>query len=547
MNHHTQRLLARYPNALEGAAMNTPVVKKDENNRVAGWIDRFIKAETNLERLPFFAPWTKSRSTKLKHTLVRKVKRDDMNMEISWTVSANPEYGYPNAFDLDVYRAVQQVIHDYYKNTVPDDGVISFSFRQIEQRMCQGHSGRLKKDIRNSLERLVATTIKSKGMFFYKESKQYVDDTFHIFDRVTFIGQTMPGGGTAETNYLELSRWYRDSLKAWYVMPLDNAFHFSLRSSNAKALYGILSFYFYARPNGQEWIRRKYSELCEETIITKHPYFSTGYRQLQRALNELIDKQFLAKVSTKPLTENTKGDAWIYFWPGERVLYPERFRISEDQQMLWDDAETPETQPAQLPPPTNNDVASLIREFYAALSGRSTSNRKISKNEKETVQAWVDANGTNCFREFITYAVEQKKSRWPELASLTGALNAYGDEFIRAYEVQIEDKEREDKAEQEAREEAALQPLYRQYFLDRLEWIQENHPQLYTKYEHALNRSEQYQRLKKSVSNGGTHWEQPLYTIEENIAAFDIFSPEKAPAPEFIILDFYTWREQREN
>lgn len=525
--------------------MNAPIVKKEEKNRLAGWLDNFIKAETNLERLPFFAPWTKSRNSKLKHTLVRKVKRDDMNMEISWTVSANPEYGYPNAFDLDVYRAVQQVIHDYYQNLVPDDGIISFSFRQIEQRMCQGHSGRLKKDIRNSLERMVATTIKSKGMFFYKETKQYVDDTFHIFDRVTFIGQTMPGGGNAETNYLELSRWYRDSLKAWYVMPLDNTFHFSLRSSNAKALYGILSFYFYSRPNGQEWVRRKYSELCEETIITKHPYFSTGYRQLQRALDELIEMKFLTKVSTKPIAENTKRDAWIYFWPGERVLYPERFRISEDQPMLWDEVVFQDTNPLPLPPPDSDSVMSLILAFYAALAGRTTSNRKISQKEQKLVQSWVDANGTDCFREFTAYAVEQKKTRWSDLASLTGALNAYGDEFLRAYEAQAEAKAREKAADREAREEAALRPLYRQYFLDRLQWIQNHYPQDYGRYENALNKNEQYQRLKKSIAEGGSHWEQSLFTIEENVAHFSYFSPETAPTPECIVLDFYTWREQQ--
>lgn len=524
---------------------DTSLVSRGEQKALTNLLDTFIKAETNLERLPFFAPWTKSRNSKLRHSLHRKTSRNGVDIEISWTVSANPEYGYPNAFDLDVYRALQQIIRDFYNNQIPEDGIISFSFRQLEQRMQQESSGRLKKDIRASLERLVATTIKSKGMFYYKETQQYIDDTFHIFDRVTFIGQTMPGGKTADTNYLELSRWYCDSLRAWYVMPLDNQLHFSLRSSSAKALYGLLSFYFFCRSEGQEWIRRKYSDLCQETIISRAKYFSAGVQNLQNAFKELQEKAFLSRVNVKPLD---KHDGWIYFWPGDRLLHPERFITPdslETQPMLWNEKKE---EVVSLPqPPVDecsvNDVVSLITKFYAALNNRDTTNRVISKSERDLVTNWIQKHGSKNFEDFIGYAIEQKNKRWPEMAALTGAINAYGDEFIQQQETARRYREQEILLKQKAERNAQLAARYQTYLKERLQEIERLFPDLYAQYQKKLHNNITYQQILKSIQDGHDHWVSSKDTIEANIAT-QHFSPEVVSSPQAHILDFVDWSEQ---
>lgn len=519
-----------------------------ENKSLSYLLDNFIKAETNLERLPFFAPWTKSRSQRIKHTLNRKVKRDGVDIEISWTVSANPEYGYPNSFDLDVYRAIQQIIHDYYPKGVPENGIISFSFRQVLQRMQQNPSGRLTKDIRQSMERLVATTVKSKGAFYYKETRRYVDDVFHIFDRVTFIGETMSNGEIADTNYLTLSSWYRDSIRTWYVMPLDTAFHFKLRSSNAKTLYGLLSFYFYCRPTGQEWARRRYSDLCQETIITQKPYFSTGFNNLQRAFEELIEMKFLAKVEAEPI-DGRKDDGWIYFWPGDRVLHPERFRFLENQPMLWEDEQIP-LKPIKRkvigPVADSDEAASLITRFYAELGGVNKTSRSISKKERDMVKHWIEEHGSDRFSSFIKYAIEQKKTRWPEMATLTGALNTYGDEFLSIYQQQLEDQKQQEDAQKEWAMAEKLRPLYREYFASRLESIQKEFPEKYDEYAKALKNHMHYNQLKKAVENGSDQWEHSIETIEENIAQ-TFLGKETGNEPDCQVLDFLDWREQYQN
>lgn len=550
MDRSQQKLLVRYPNALEEFPVSEPKnLPVPNGNKAFNYLlDNFIKAETNLERLPFFAPWTKSRSKRLKHTLNRKVNRDGVEIEISWTVSANPEYGYPNAFDMDVYRAIQQIIHDYYPKGVPEDGRIAFSFRQVLQRMHQKSSGRLTKDIRQSLERMVATTVKSKGAFYYKETKRFVDDIFHIFDRVTFIGETMSSGEIADTNYLVLSGWYRDSIRTWYVMPLDTDFHFKLSTSNAKTLYGLLSFYFYCRPQGQEWIRRRYSDLCQETIITQKPYFSTGFSNMRRAFEELIENRFLAKVETEPL-EGRKDDGWIYFWPGERVLYPERFRFIEPQPLLWDEEQPPlKTSKRKVIGPVVDfdEAASLITRFYAELSDQKKSSRAISKKERDLVTLWLKEHGSDYFSSFIDYAIQQKKTRWPEMASLTGALNAYGDEFIKIHQEQLERQSQQQEAENEWALIEALRPHYRDYFNERLKTIQIEFPEKYEAYLTALKSNSQYSQMRQAIANGSGRWEGAIDTIEENIAK-RFFSAYANAEPAWQILDFVEWRERHEN
>lgn len=518
---------------------------QEKNNKAVQLaMDNFIKAETNLERLPFFAPWTKSRSAKTEHSLRRIRIQGDVKVEVSWTVYAHPKFGYPNSFDLDVYRALQQLIHDKYADGLPESGVIAFSFRQIFQRMRQSPSGRLTNDIRASLERLVSTTIKSKGAFYYKETRQFIDDTFHIFDRVTFVGQTLPGGDMAETNYLQLSSWYRDSLRSWYVMPLDNNLHFGLRSSSAKALYGILSFYFYSRPDGQEWIRRKYSDLCEETIITRQPYFSTGFRHLQNAFKELINNHFLSKVEAIPLSEDNKNDGWIYFWPGDRILYPERFLSNENQPMLWDEEkpDTPALPPALENEETSEKVANLVQAFYSALNKRKLSVRKISQIEYDSALQWIREHGEQNFSRFTAYALEQKETRWPDMASLTGAINAYGDEFLKSEEQIQQQIEQKQQAQEEFTRTEELKEQYRLYLDRRLSEIQVAFPEIFDRYQKTLHTNPQYLQICKSIQDGGSHWNRSKGILEANIAT-KFFSPNSPIPEQAYILDFVDWCE----
>ena len=344
-----------------------------------------------------------------------------------------------------------------------------------------------------------------------------------------------------------LSSWYRDSIKAWYVMPLDNDVHFGLRSSTAKALYGLLSYYFHCRPPQQAWVRRRYSDLCRETIITRQQYFSKGFAYLKRALNELIEKQFLAKVEAKAGSKKEKDDGWLYFWPGERVLRPELFRMDRAQLLLWEDPTEGEVleppTPASEPAIDQEEITALITRFYAELSGCSKSARKVSKAERQLVTEWVGQQGAECFIEFIGYALQQKKSRWPELASVTGALNAYGDEFLRRERGRREYEAEQAEGQEEAHIFETLQPDYRRYFSERLEVIKKRSPQEHAAFVRALKDNTQYAQMGKAVEEGRTEWQSSLEAIEHNIAQ-NFFGPRTEIDPGSQVLDFWDWYEK---
>ncbi len=508
-----------------------------------------IKAEVNLERLPFFAPWDTARKRKTEYTLHRTIERDGGEIKTSWTVLASPTFGLPNIFDLDVYRALQQLLRDQFPQEVPEKGIIPFTFRDIERRLNRKHSGRLVKDIATSLERMVATTVQSKGAFYYKGEQRYISETFHIFDGVTFVGEPAPWGGIAETNYLILSKWYLRSLKSWYVMPIDLNYHLSLKSSNAKILYGRLSFYFWvAKQKNQDVVMRKYSDLCEESMICRQPYFSTGEKLLEPDFQELIQTEFLAKVSYKPID---KRDAWIYFWPGPRVTDPTWCRkgpstlpsnpwlpLLPDAQEEQQKSESPQERPSTEPQQTHNKIDELAKEFYQRLHGIEKTHRTISNRERKQVAHLVQTYGEDWFRRFIDYALEQKRRRWPEMATLNGAINMFADEFTAADGRRLEEQRKIQEIARETYLAKTLQPYYRQYFLERLKEIRQAFPEAYQTFQRELQVDSSYVSYKRSIEKGDDRYLVSLFWIETHIA-ISVF--DRIGNPGCRVLDFAHW------
>ncbi len=75
-------------------------------------IPETIRSEVNLLVLPFFALWDKDIKRRAETTYNTIVTRDQERLEIAWTVSSNPRYGYPGPFDKEVHKAVEQIISE---------------------------------------------------------------------------------------------------------------------------------------------------------------------------------------------------------------------------------------------------------------------------------------------------------------------------------------------------------------------------------------------------------------------------------------------------
>ena len=167
-------------------------------------LPKIINSEVNLLVSPFFSLNRKNLNKKLETEYREIVERENQKIEIVWNVSANPKYGYPGPFDREVHKAVEQIISEILKekgkikNPIPLGSLYNIC-KKIGIDETTGKNYRM---IKEALEKIRATTIKSVGTFYSKEGKQWVDDNFSLYDRIVFKGKKLLNSKIADDNYI---------------------------------------------------------------------------------------------------------------------------------------------------------------------------------------------------------------------------------------------------------------------------------------------------------------------------------------------------------
>jgi len=321
----------------------------------------FIRAEVNLLVFPFFA-LNNREVTQRKETVFRTVvTRAGQEVEISWIVSANPRYGYPGPFDKKLFRAIEHVLTQLKP---PIENPIPFSTYELCRLVGKGVGGRQYQGVKEILRRIVATTIRSQGAYFHKGRRRWIDDTFHLYERVIFKGEEFPDGRVAETNYLFLGDWYRESLNNRYVKPIDYEYYNSLKSTIAQRLYEILGVKFYpVIRSGGKGLRYRYSTLCQLLPAARQKYRSKAREKLDPAHDELIETGFLADVRWEEAEER---DWLLYYSPGLR-LREEIRRFQASEEVLFLEAAGEERSGTALPQqeqePDPYELEGLVRQI----------------------------------------------------------------------------------------------------------------------------------------------------------------------------------------
>jgi plasmid replication initiation protein len=199
--------------------------------------------------------------------------------------------GLPGTFDQDVYVALLQVIDR--QGDIPEDGWIGFSLYELVELLQRTHGGRDYRQVKESLERLSGTIIQSRNAFYRKSTKSYLDDTFHLLDRVQH-SESMDGSGRrGEKTWVKLSDYFVDSYKANYLKGLDADFYWSLNSSVAKRLYRFVD-----KKRGQQrrWEVNLFA-LRDRIPLSPYKYPSKVKEKLGPAHDELRQKGFLERVT----------------------------------------------------------------------------------------------------------------------------------------------------------------------------------------------------------------------------------------------------------
>jgi replication initiator protein A len=320
-----------------------------------------IRSEVNFLIYPFFALSRKDAVHRSKTEYHTTIERGDEKLDVYWKVSANPEYGYPSPFDRKVHKAIEQIISNLEKPT--QNPVPLGSFYHIAQLLNLKDSGRFYSNIKAAVQRIVTTTVESKRTFYDKGRKRWLETTFHLYDRVVFVGEELPNGEIADTNYLFLGSWYLDNINARYVKPLDFTYYRSLKNNIASRLYELLGVKFYGMGH-HPYIRYRYSNLCKLLPVTQYQRPSKAKEILNPAHDELIASKFLAKVEWQEIL-GEKHDWYVCYWAGTRAK--EEIKQFSKQGALPppDDLEPTQSTATSTPQQTDedNDVVVALQKF----------------------------------------------------------------------------------------------------------------------------------------------------------------------------------------
>ncbi|MBC8227999.1 replication initiation protein [bacterium] len=276
----------------------------------------------NFLLLPFFALSWREVKKRTRIEYKARLKRGGEEVNLSWVVSANVDYGIPTPFDKEIKGVVDAIIEKTEKPILNplELPYIAEMARMIDLKPNKNgkYPGWVYRKIKDSFRRMTLTGVESRGTFYIKGKSIWADKTFHLYDSVIFRGEKLPDGTIAENNYLWLNDLFLDSINDNYMKPINYTYFQSLKNCISKRLYEFLGIKFYGLRNKREkFFRIGYLNLCQLLPITPQKSFSLINKNLKPAHDELIQKGFLSKVEYER-TKDGKSFNILYF-PGERA------------------------------------------------------------------------------------------------------------------------------------------------------------------------------------------------------------------------------------
>ena len=273
-----------------------------------------VRVEKSLHSLGFFASTT---NRQISRTVTQIFRRPDgQRTQAKTVIEGIPSLGLPTTADRDKYMAFMKIALDQREALGKLENPIRFTGADMIKLLRLRKGGFHYDEINDWCKRMVATTIMSESSIYLADRRQFVSDTFHVFDRVVLVGEEMADGTRSEFYQVHLSHWQLTNLNLGHLLPLDFNAYLRLRRDISKALFGHLSVWFYAS-RGQA-IEKKYVDLCQLLNIRAYPHVSKASAVLAPSLDELVNIGYLADWE---LTRTARGtDFKLVLSPGKRLL-----------------------------------------------------------------------------------------------------------------------------------------------------------------------------------------------------------------------------------
>jgi hypothetical protein len=421
-----------------------------------------VRSEVNFLVYPFFCLDNRWHTDRLTIEYHRTLDRGNGREDISWRVLGHQAYGLPGLFDWELHKALEVIINE---RGFPVRNPVPFGMRDVCRRMGITYSGRTAEAIKDAFLRIISTMVESKHTFYSKAKKRWIEDNFHLYDRVIYRGDELPeDGGLADTNYLYLGSWYLENLNALYVTLVDPHYRRSLSMGLARRLSEILGVKFYGlRQAHAPSLRYAYSTVCAFLPVTRHRYLSQAHRQLDAAHEELIATGFLERVEWQTAT-GSASEWYLYYFPGPRALAPlSALQASVSAAPPLDleeydgaaDAFVPSTAatPAlDLPPegsaagvPPGSRAHELVQHFRQGLVV--TPPRRPSAKELQQAETLLREHGDARARAIVTYALGEARRTDFQMQHF-GAVLGYQEAALAALTQQVQQAQRQEATRQ---------------------------------------------------------------------------------------------------
>jgi len=266
----------------------------------------FIKAEKNLLSLGLFTPSSKE-LRKAKAKMIGFVRVDgDRKIEASVTIAASAIYGLPDTADQDKYLALQKLITERRRSEGRIENPLAFTTAELLKTLGRAKGGKRYEDVAEFLQRMTLTGIVSRRAVFLADRKSWATETFHVFEKVVSVGESLPDGSVAQKNYVWLSEWQLNNINSNFTLPIDIEVYRRLKNHIAKALVPHLQIWLYTSRSDGCFVKR-YDQLCQLLGLRQQKHASRIKQQLGPSLDELQDHAYIGSWT---LAETRDGKAY---------------------------------------------------------------------------------------------------------------------------------------------------------------------------------------------------------------------------------------------
>lgn len=411
----------------------------------ASLLPRFIRAEANFLRLPLFALQTKGLKTLDGIECRGTITRNGETHHFTLKASRNTASPYPGPLARAAHLALLSIATE---RGFPVENPIPWKWRDLCRRMGTGGSGRDIQHLKAAIRSTALLGIDSQYAIYSKSDSRMIrtqEEVLHFYERVAFVGSKLPGGGTADANYVWLADWYLSNLNAMFTAPLDYELWRTLdrQSPIASRLYEFLFLNFYS---GAPVLRFGYEKLAQFLPVQPERYRSQAIQQLGPAFELLRAAGIVSGVTWE---ESKTGLARLHIHRGKALDF------ARDQRLLpfeFAEDETDETFQVREIRDVRTPEWELVTGFYGLWTGES--HHRPTKKELETAQLIVSRHGAKKAKDLIPRLVKRLKEQWPD-AKTFGAVGPYLSEIVAEMEKdeQRRERERQDRLREE-REQA---------------------------------------------------------------------------------------------